>query len=39
MEWLSQLLMIVNLVAGEEMETVGKKIWKFHIYLSDADIL
>jgi len=27
---------IVNLVAGEEMETVGKKIWKFRI---PADIL
>jgi len=38
-EWLSQLLTIVNLVAGKEMETVGKKIWKFCIYLSDADIL
>jgi len=30
---------IVNLVAGEEMGTVGKKILKFRIYLSDADIL
>jgi len=25
-KWLSQLLTIVNLVTGEEMETVGKKI-------------
>jgi len=38
-EWLSQLLTIVNLMAGEEMETVGKKISKFRICLSDADIL
>jgi len=25
-EWLSQLLTIVNLVVGEEIETAGKKI-------------
>ena len=30
----------VNSVAGEEMDTVGKKIYiSFVLYLSDADIL